>query len=229
MDSLNLSYEVGDNTRCVDANWQRLTTTLGELSIVRMDQVHGTTIRNVTKRDSAAEITSVGEADGIATRCRGIGLAVMTADCVPILLVAPTERAVMALHAGWRGTVGGIAAAGLAQASAAYGISADQWEVAIGPGIGGCCYEVDTEIGNRLERTWGAMADAWHPATTKGKGHLFLDRANANILIGHGVAREKIRFVGSCTACNTEKYFSHRKSGGSTGRQVSIVGFAASA
>ena len=219
--SLNLSYKVGDRPERVDSNWSAVQQALGRLHLRRMDQVHGSELIVV---DGSERGEVVGAADGLATESPGLGLVVMTADCVPILMVAPTRRIAIALHAGWRGTVAGIAKRGVETGERCFGVPAAEWQIAIGPAIEACCYEVDAEIGDRLQAEWGSMPDAWRRRGAK--GDLDLRSANRSILEGAGVPVSSIHLVGSCTACSRQRYFSHRGSGGKTGRQAAIVGFA---
>jgi YfiH family protein len=217
--SLNVSDRVGDDPTSVATNWNHVGRALSGLSIVRMRQVHGRRVLRIDGVQSPA-----GEADGMVAGDSGLGLAVLTADCVPILCVAPAARAVMALHAGWRGTLAGIVGAGLAEARSWLGVAPDAWYVAMGPSIGGCCYEVEATIGQQFVDRWGAMPDAWQPAGAHGQ--LDLRAANRQILLEHGVAAARIATIGPCTACAHEAYFSHRQSAGRAGRQVSVIGWA---
>jgi YfiH family protein len=164
-----------------------------------------------------------GDCDGLVTGAGGIALAVLTADCVPILLVAPARKVVMALHAGWRGTLAGIAARGVDTARSSLGLAPNEWQAALGPAIGGCCYEVEAEIGQQMEDRWGAMPDAWQ--CEGGHGQLDLRRVNAKILAQAGLSQESIEILGPCTACDHQRFYSHRQSRGRTGRQVSLIGF----
>ncbi len=216
--SLNVGDRVGDDLAAVAANWRRVGQALPGLAFVRMRQVHGARVVLVAAADR-----HVGEADGMIASGSGLGLAVLTADCVPILCVAPAARAVMVLHAGWRGTLTGVAAAGLAEAQRQLGVAPGAWRVAMGPSIDGCCYEVEAPIGKQLVDRWGAMPDAWQPAGSHGQ--LALRVANRQILIAHGVAAAQIAEVGPCTSCQSDEYFSHRRSGGRPGRQVSVIGW----
>lgn len=218
--SLNVSDAVGDDARHVATNWERIRQTVSALSLRRMRQVHGV---RVVKADAADHVP--GEADGMVTCTGGVGLTVLTADCVPILCVAGDAGVVMALHAGWRGTLDGIAVAGLRAAQHWFDVAPDQWRIALGPSINGCCYEVEGHIGARFVDRWGAMPDAWQPAGARGQ--LDLRRANRAILMASGVPDAQIAFVGPCTACRSVDYFSHRRSGGRTGRQLSLIGWAA--
>jgi YfiH family protein len=217
--SLNLSDRVGDDPCAVAENWTRVPLAVSDLAFVRTRQVHGVRVLPVERADAAA-----AEADGMITRTAGLGLALLSADCVPILCVAPAARAAMALHAGWRGTLGGIVSAGLAAARERYGIEPADWQVALGPSIGACCYEVEAHIGEQLVGRWGAMPDAWQPAGPRGQ--LDLRSANRQILLAQGVPASQIIAVGPCTSCREDEYFSHRRSNGQAGRQLSVVGWA---
>jgi len=215
--ALNLSERVGDDAAHVADNWRRARLAVPGLAVVRMQQVHGTRVVAVD-----APAATVGEADAMISARVGVGLAVLTADCVPLLGVAPARGAVMAVHAGWRGSLAGIAAQALAAAQATFGIAPAEWHIALGPAIGGCCYEVEAAIGRQLIDRWGAMPEAWQPAGAHGQ--LDLRRANAAILAGQGVPTAQIVALGPCTACASDAYFSHRRSAGRAGRQASAIG-----
>jgi YfiH family protein len=165
----------------------------------------------------------VAEADGLLTEKAGIAVAVLTADCVPILMIAPGQRVAMALHAGWRGTVAGIVRAGLEMAERELGIAPHEWQAALGPSIGGCCYEVGPEVVSALEQRWGPMPSAWQERN--GRPWLDLRKANRLILAALGVPVGQIHEAGPCTSCAHTDYFSHRAESGRTGRQLSAVGW----
>lgn len=217
--SLNLSERVGDRPWTVAANWTRVRLALPGLEPVRMQQVHGARAVLV---ESASQ--PVGEADAMLTTVPGLALAVMTADCVPILAHAPAHGAVLAAHAGWKGSLAGVAVAALRLAAERLAIPPAAWRVALGPAIGSCCYQVEADIGRRFADRWGgaAMADAWQPAGSHGQ--LDLRRANRAILAAAGVEPEAIVEVGPCTACAAADWFSHRHSAGRAGRQASLIG-----
>ena len=216
--SLNLSFGVGDDPPSVEHNWARVRGEFPGVAVVRMRQVHGARVVHVRSAEHDA-----GAADGMMTDHPGVALAVLTADCVPIAMIAPAARVAMALHAGWRGTMDAIAHAALVAAREAFGVEPADWQVALGPAIAGCCYEVAAEIGEQLERRWGKMPAAWRPG--RNRGLLDLREANRAILIANGVPPEQIVSVGPCTACATDRFFSHRRSDGQTGRQLSVVGW----
>jgi YfiH family protein len=213
--ALNVSDRVGDAPASVAANWARIRGALPGLGIVRMQQVHGTRV--------AAPVQTVGEADAMVTAESGIGLAVLTADCVPLLGCAPARGAVMAVHAGWRGSLAGVAPAALDLARRELDIAPSEWRFAMGPAIGGCCYEVETGIGQQFVDRWGAMPDAWQPAGDHGQ--LDLRRANRAILIASGVDAGAIAEVGRVRAVPATSS-SHRRHWRGAGRQLSVIGMA---
>lgn len=225
--SLNLSYAVGDNVAVVDGNWARVRACEGEaIAFATMKQVHGAHVAEV------GAAGPVGEADAMLTSAPGVGLCVLTADCVPLLIVAPGAHAVAAVHAGWRGTLAGVAVRTLRSLAATYAVEAGDVHVALGPAVGRCCYEVDAAIADDLEGRWQTAAEALHRYTRDGeaKAKLDLRRANAAMLVEAGVAPDRISFVGGCTCCEIDEFFSHRaavKSGETTGRQLSFIGWSA--
>jgi hypothetical protein len=218
--SLNLSTRVGDDEAAVAANRRRVLASLPAGSqLVGMQQVHGSRVATVVSGDEP-----VGEADAMVTATRGLLLTVLTADCVPVLIAARRAAVVAAVHAGWRGTVAGIAAHTV-RALQQLGVAPDELEVALGPAIGGCCYEVDREIGAQFVERWSdAPPSSWRQHGAKGR--LDLRQANAHILRCVGVAGDRIHLVGPCTQCTADRYFSHRAARGPTGRQIAFIGLA---
>jgi len=216
--SLNVSPRVGDDPQLVRRNLALVETLARDVTLVLMRQVHGKDILCVP-----APNKSVGPADGMYTSVAGLGLAVLTADCVPVLIIAPRAQVAAAVHAGWRGTVAGVVPAAVRALCEDLGLRPADLLVALGPAIGACCYEVELQVGEELTERWGGMPEAWRPATLRGK--LDLRAANRAILLRLGVPRERIAVVGPCTACHPETFFSHRGSGGRTGRQISFVGW----
>ena len=180
-------------------------------------QVHGRQLydaRDVRSGESAG--------DGLVTVVGGPLVGVWTADCVPVHLVAPRARVAAAVHCGWRGTGAGVIPAALELFERQYAVSSTEVEAALGPAIGGCCYEVGGEVREAFRSRAGQpLGDVGF--TTRG-GRLFLDLRIflAAELAGLGVAQ--VETVGPCTACHTDLLFSYRKEG-STGRQLSWIGW----
>ena len=216
---LNLSYRVGDRAEPVQENWRRASAEAGGMRRAHMRQVHGDRVVTVD-----AATTDAGEADAMVTTVATTVLGVLTADCVPILLVAPRHHVVAAVHAGWRGTLAGVAQRAVRHIAQTFGTPVTELRAALGPAIGGCCYEVDRDIADAVEHTWGRMPKAVRRDGGT-KAMLDLRRANATILESIGVRPAHILSVGPCTRCTAAAYFSHRAARGPTGRQWSFIGW----
>jgi len=186
-------------------------SSLGQLFL--MKQVHGAAVR-LAPWDGAPE-ADAGLAEG-----PGLLVGVETADCLPVLIVDPWRRAVAAVHAGWRGTVAGVAQAAV-RALLAGGSRAESLIAALGPSIGPCCYEVgEVVVGAFAE--WG---QTFFRPGTRGRPHLDLRAANARQLLDQGVVADRIHHVSDCTFCRADRYHSYRRDGRGTGRMVSFVGW----
>ncbi|MGE5124783.1 MAG: peptidoglycan editing factor PgeF [Betaproteobacteria bacterium] len=183
----------------------------GRLLFLR--QVHGAAVVE-------APWPGTPEADaGVATG-GGWLVGIETADCLPVLLVDPTRRAVAAAHAGWRGTAAQVAVRAV-EALAARGSRPEDLLAALGPAIGPCCYEV----GEELRAAFGEDAPRVFVAGPNGRPHLDLRGANARQLRRAGLRRGAILHVEECTRCHPELYHSYRRDGRGAGRMISYVGF----
>lgn len=170
------------------------------------------------------------DADALVVHTPGRIVGVRTADCVPLLLVAPRIRWAAAVHAGWRGTIAGIATEAVKAATRA-GARSGELLAALGPSIGPCCYEVSEELGLQFEDAGFAVQSrsggAWRGrSTAAGKPYLDLRAANRRLLEVCGVPTAGIRNVGPCTRCSRDRFHSFRAEPGSPGRQVSWIGWA---
>ena len=204
--ALNLGAHVGDDPEAVAENRDRVAVLTGrgwsELRHAR--QVHGGTVA----RDAAVE-----EADGQVTT--GGGAVVFVADCLPILIAA--GGAVGALHAGWRSLAAGIVEEGVRALREAGGDG--RMEAALGPSARGCCYEVGEEVHASLP---GGRRGRAHAGSAGGSGNLDLAVIAKNRLAACGV--DWIHDAGICTICSEPSlFFSHRRDGGTTGRQAGVV------
>lgn len=187
----------------------------------QLKQVHGKVVRTVGPR---YDDDPRPEGDGLVTATPGVILCVFTADCVPVLL-ADTERGVVAaLHAGWRGILAGVVAAGM-RAMARQGAQAAKLRALMGPAIGPCCYEVDAALAEQFARRIPHAGDHTRAGKRPGKAYLDLRGIVGGQLAAAGVARGAIQSVGPCTQCASEQYFSRRAAGGAvTGLQLSFIG-----
>jgi YfiH family protein len=197
-DSLNLGILTKDEPEAVTGNRRRLATALGlrPEQVVFSLQVHGTRLIDHPCDES------LPEADGHVVTEPGPAPMVLAADCLPVALYGPGGLAMV--HAGWRGLAGGIVE------RAAKTVKATT--VAIGPGIGPCCYEVGLEV---LD-TFGDLGDG----IAEGR-MLDLPEVARRKLAQAGV--ERVESAGLCTSCERELFFSHRRDHGRTGRQAGIA------
>jgi polyphenol oxidase len=214
--SLNLSGRVGDEKSAVDANRQAVLARLGcpQGAMVMLKQIHGEEVREVT-RWAGRSI----EADGMWTRDRQAVLAVLVADCVPVLMSTPDGKAVAAVHAGWRGTRARIVARTVERLASA-GYAADSLLVALGPAIGPCCFTIADDTGSQLRQAYPSTA-----AVRQDAGRMVADlwQLNVEALIESGVRQAHIDVLRRCTSCEAEMFFSHRRDHGSTGRQAGLI------
>lgn len=228
--TLNLGASVGDDPQAVEENRRRLFGAFGlrASQVVRVKQVHGDGVLRVdeglvSRQGFPRLLLDEGyEYDALVTNLPGMALVVTTADCLPILIHDPVRGGVAAVHAGWRSTARRIAARAIEAMAAAYGTDPGDCRVAIGPGIRGCCYEVDAAVTEAMRgalSTWAEHAVATRP------GHVRLDLPGVNraILESAGVRRDHIEDVGLCTACRRDLFFSHRAEKPRTGRMMNLI------
>ena len=179
--------------------------------LLLLKQVHGRVVR-------PAPWTGRPEADAAVADRPGLLLGIETADCLPVLIVDPRRRAVAAAHAGWRGTAAGVAQAAVGALVSAGSDPADLL-VALGPGIGPCCYEV----GDELRSTF---APEFFRPGPRARPHLDVRAANRRQLEEAGLRPERIHGVDHCTHCRSDLYHSYRREGKGAGRMINVVGFA---
>jgi YfiH family protein len=219
---LNLSYRVGDDPKVVSQNVcdMKLAAGIHDGRIVTMKQVHGDHVLEVED----ATIKEAGEADAMVTAQPGVFLGVLTADCVPILMIAAKERLAAVVHAGWRGSLAGLAAKAVNCFVDRFHVAPDSLEAALGPSIGACCYEVGDDVVNPLVARWGRLVEDSISAGAA-KPHVDLRRLNRRIIASAGLPVERIFEIGPCTKCAGDEFFSYRREGKETGRQMSVIGW----
>ena len=222
--SLNLGLQRGDDLANVVENYRILGAVVGfsPEQTVFTRQTHTDIVRVVDKTNAGEGLFREvePECDALVTNVPGLALCVFTADCTPILLHDPVTGAVGAAHAGWRGTVAGIAAKTVEAMVREYGAKPGDIRAAIGPNIGGCCFETGTDVPEALRGILGQEAEAF--IRPKGEKYLVdLKGANQKILEHAGVTQ--VELSDSCTYCRPDRFWSHRRVGTDRGSLAAII------
>jgi len=203
---MNLGPWTDDRSENIEENFELLSR---QLDIVPEHfkygkQVHGAATRFVDSKSSSGPESSP-EVDAQVTTQSGIAPTVFVADCIPVLLLS--KKAVGAVHAGWRGTVDGVIQSAVNELVKYSPV--DQVSAVIGPGIGPCCFEVGPEVQQRFSQFGAAVSS---------DGRVDLKAAVKATLNTSGI--DQIHDVDLCTSCHSELFFSYRRDGSKTGRQV---------
>ncbi len=208
--------------------WAQATSSLGAglEQLRRVKQVHGRAVRVLRKGDTAAIVADEPpEADALVSNEPGLVLAVQVADCVPVLLADRDSGAAGAVHAGWRGTCARVAEVAVETMMRELGTNPQNLTVAIGPGIGACCYEVGAEVLEAF-RVGGATEDQlarWFHRTAHGSLGLDLASANRDQIHAAGVPEDHIFLAGLCTQTDSDVFDSFRAAGARAGRMAGII------
>ncbi|HTU44476.1 MAG TPA: peptidoglycan editing factor PgeF [Bryobacteraceae bacterium] len=158
------------------------------------------------------------EGDALVTDEIGRSIGVRTADCVPILLLDATNRAIAAVHAGWRGTAARVVMRAIERMRSDFGTNASDIYAAVGPCIRGCCYEVGRDVAEQFEASSVQRAGG-----ASGKHRLNLARANRQQMETAGIDPSRIFDCGLCTTCQTAQFFSYRREPENPGRMVASI------
>jgi len=211
--SLNLGALTDDAPASVAINRRRGVEAAGAdaADATMAWQVHGAAVREVTAEPSSGRFLEPGaepfpKSDGLVTSERGRPMVLLTADCLPVAIARRDGGRLAVLHAGWRGLEGGIVEAGVAAVGG-------EAVAAVGPGAGPCCYEVGEDVAGPLRARFG------DDVVRDGRADLWLCAERA--LRAAGVP--EVAVAGECTICTPDRYFSHRRDRGRTGRQ-GVVG-----
>jgi YfiH family protein len=171
---------------------------------VTLRQIHSDIVRDAHGLKDREQ-----EGDALVTNETGLSIGVRTADCVPILLLDSKERAVAAVHAGWRGSASEIVRCAIHKMFTSFGSEPANIWAAIGPSIRECCYEVGPEVMARFGR--------------EGRGNLDLAGTNACQMQASGVPAHQIFDSCLCTACQLETFHSYRREPQDSGRLISAI------
>ena len=227
-DSLNFAIGAGDVTDTQEnvlRNHELAASVFGlsGSDICRSYQTHTSVVALASEDDRGRGITKPAYTegvDGMVTAERDLLLSVRTADCVPVLLCDKGRSVCAAVHAGWRGTLGGITKNAI-ELMVQNGSRREDILSEIGPCIAKCCYEVGWEILGEFSAKNPEYASFFTPNGEKYM--LDLNRANEFILLEAGIKQENISILNICTKCNPEHFFSHRRNGKNRGTMSALI------
>ena len=225
--SMNLSFTRGDDDASVSENFCRFCDAIGVRAedVVVSAQTHTTNIYNATADDRGRGITrkrGYTDIDGLITDEPNVVLCTQYADCVPLFFVDPLRRVVATSHAGWRGTVGGIAQTTVERMTADYGCLPENIIAAIGPSIGKCCFEVDTPVYDAFSKL-SFFDGTCFTADGDDKYHIDLWEINRRYMLQVGVKLDNITVTDLCTRCHPTLFWSHRYTGGQRGSLAAFI------
>ena len=216
--SLNLGVRWGDDREHVETNRRLLAAHVGydpaQLQVTR--HVHGTRVWKVGE-----PLPEAAEFDGLVCDRVGPVLGAFAADCIPLVFADPDARVIGAAHAGWRGTVGGIAGNVVAR-MVELGATPGAIRVALGPSIGACCFEVGPEVVAGFRGAFGELAGL--VVAGPHKDHLDLRVATRSVLERAGVRPAHIDDQPPCTRCEPARFFSYRRDGKEGGVHMGFIG-----
>jgi YfiH family protein len=222
--SLNMSFREGDEEFLVLQNWDRLATAFAiplEQFLV-VNQVHGDAIFVIKPHGSYFSSREELNYDAIVTNRTNLAICIKTADCVPVFIVDKMKKVIGVVHAGWKGTALEISTKVIRLMQNQYRSQPADILAAIGPSIGRCCYEVDSAVADAFRQHTNSSSFLF-PGAGKDRWMLDLAEANSRQIMEAGVPENNIEVSGFCTTCNQDMFFSHRGSGGITGRQINFM------
>lgn len=224
--NLRLGGPNPDDREKVVENYRRFCTAVGADvdGTVLSVQVHEDTIRAVTAADAGKGLFRERDytADALITNEPGLSLMVFSADCGIFLLHDPVSGCIGAVHAGWRGTVLDLPAKTVREMGRRYGAKPENIRVAMGAGIGCCCFETNKDVPDAMLAAFGPEVDRLiHVFGDKWK--VDLEGVNLWRLQEAGIRKEHLDSMGVCTYCTGELYWSHRRDGDARGVQAALI------
>jgi YfiH family protein len=222
--SLNMSFKEGDLESKVLQNWHRLAMAFAIPldQFLTLNQVHGNDIFVIKPFGDYFPSDGALNFDAIVTSRTNLAICIKTADCVPVFIVDRVKKIIAVIHAGWKGTALEITAKVIRLLIEKYGSSPREILTAIGPSIGQCCFEVDSATANAFFEQKNNEAFLF-PGARPNKWMLDLAEANRQQILNCNIPEANIDVSNLCTSCRQDLFFSHRGSGGITGRQVNFM------
>lgn len=196
--------------------------------VVQPHQVHGCEIREVL--DPMTTRQELEGVDALITNVPGVAISVRTADCIPVLLYDPVNRAVAAVHDGWRGTVQRLSQKVVSEMQHRYGTRPGDLKAVIGPGIGPESFQVGQEVAEAFAQAGFPMDQILKDCGPKNptpqnpmNGGLHIDLWRANQLLLEELGVISIQVAGICTYKQNDRYFSARREGTKCGRIINCI------
>ena len=223
LESLNLVIKLDETDENVTRNFEILGETLGfsihDLVLTR--QTHSDIVRVVGRNDcNGCFHRNYPECDALVTNDPGVALTVLTADCTPLLFHDPVTGAVGAAHAGWRGTVSAIGSKPVAAMCRELACKAENIRAAIGPNIGFCHFNTDSDVPEALLEAFG---EGIRPFIRESGDKYYVNLKGVNALILRRAGSRHIEISGDCTMCQPHRFWSHRFTGGNRGAQGAVI------
>lgn len=225
--AMNLGFNRGDNDDLVAENYKIFCRAAGfdSDSLVTGNQDHHVNVRRVGIEQRGIGIwreKDMESIDGLITNEQGVTLVIYCADCVPLYFIDEKHHAIGLAHAGWRGTVDGMAKVMVQRMAEEFGTAPKDIKAAIGPSIGEECFEVDEPVAAEFLKLDGAGRFVTEP-DHHGKYHVDLWECNRRFMLEAGVLPENITIGGVCTMCESDLLFSHRKTRGQRGSNCAML------
>jgi len=221
---LNISFKEGDFENMILQNWNRLAMAFAIPleHFLTLNQVHGDDIFVIKPFGDYFPLDESLNYDAIVTARRNLAICIKTADCVPVFIVDRIKKIIAVIHAGWKSTALEITAKVVRLLHEKYDSFPRDILAAIGPAIGQCCFEVDAATANVFFEQKNNEAFLF-PGGKPNKWMLDLAEANRQQIMNCGILEANIDVSDLCTSCRQDLFFSHRGSGGITGRQVNFM------
>ena len=222
-DSLNIAIKEGESEDNVRRNLDILASALGfrRENLVCTRQTHSDIVRVVDESHRRGCFhRDYPECDALVTNTPGLALMIYTADCTPLLFHDPVTGAVGAAHAGWRGTAAAIGAKTVAAMVAHFGCRPEDIRAAIGPNIGQCHFETDSDVPQAMLAAFGPEAE---PFIRAAGDKFYLDLKQINALSLRRAGLRHIEISEECTVCQCHRFWSHRATRGLRGSQGAVI------
>jgi YfiH family protein len=223
LESMNLAVRLEERDENVAENYRILGAALGfgleDLVLTR--QIHSDIVRIVTRDDCKGCFhRDYPQCDALVTKDPGVALVVFTADCTPLLFHDPVTGAVGAAHAGWRGTAQDIGGKTVMTMCREFGCKPENIRAAIGPNIGPCHFQTDSDVPEAMVEAFGSEAEAY---IRKDDGKFYVNLKEINALALRRAGVRHIEISEACTMCRPDRFWSHRFTGGDRGSQGAII------